>query len=161
MKKLKEYMMEGVFDEEDQMKSIDKAKEVHEFFAMLDALDKVGHKSKYSSRKYNEDAIGNKLNIGDLVYIKSSSSNKYDVTERFGVIYRIDKEADRFTGGTIHVYIGKNRDFDKNIKYFNNLDKINSNAMYHLTKTSCMCSSEVFLVKNAKQVNSSTISKIL
>lgn len=169
MKKLKEYVIEGVFDEEDQMKSIDKAKEMHEFFSILDTLDKIGHKSKYSSRKYDEDALGNKLNIGDLVYIKSNSSNKFEVDERFGIIYKIDKERDRFCGGTINVYVGKNHDFDKNLKFYTqelrlSLDKINinnPNVIYNLSKTSCLSSSEVILVKKAKQISPATISKIL
>ena len=156
-------ILEGIFDEEEQIKLIDNAKDVHEFFAMLDALDKVGHKSKFSSRKYNEDALGNKLNVGDLVYIKSSSSNKFDVNEKFGIIFNINKEPDPYCHGTITVYVGKNRDFDKNIKYYEEgkINITNPYVIYKLATTSCMKSSEVFLVKKAKQVNSSTISKIL
>ena len=139
------------------------------FFSILDTLDEIGHKSKYSSRKYDEDALGNKLNIGDLVYIRSNSSNKFEVNERFGIIYKIHKERDRFCGGTIYVYVGKNHDFDKNLKFYTqelklNLDKINinnPNVILNLSKTSCLSSSEVILVKKAKQVSPATISKIL
>ena len=156
-------ILEGIFDEEEKMKSMGNVKDVHVFFTTLDALDKVGEKSKYGARKYNEDALGNKLNIGDLVLIKSRSTNKYEVSDRFGIIYRIYDIPDRLCGGTICVYVGKNRDFDENLKYYDE-NKLNINdpsVIRNLAKVSCLSSYEVILVKKAKQVSPATISKIL
>lgn len=72
MKKLKEYVIEGVFDEEEQMKSIDKNADELNYIKIISNLDKMDLEN--ATRKKDEDAFGNKIEKGDLLYrIKGSS----------------------------------------------------------------------------------------
>ena len=72
MKKLKEYVTEGVFDDEEQMKSIDKNADELKYIKIISNLNKMDLEN--ATRKEDEDALGNKIEKGDLLYRINSYS---------------------------------------------------------------------------------------
>lgn len=76
----------------------------------LDILDNI---NKPRTRKYDEDMLGNKLHIGDVVYVKSSTSNAaatVNYGDKYGIIYKISEQSSPFNA-SISVYFGKNKNF--------------------------------------------------
>lgn len=58
---------------------------------------------KGTNKTFGEDAVGNKLEVGDLVYIRTNNEGYYRNTDRtFGIIYNLNDKSDT----CIQCYLG-------------------------------------------------------
>lgn len=174
MKDLNKYIKESILDDEEVLiDDVKKALKESIFIEELRALVELSNK-RNKTLPFDEDALGNKLEVGDLVYIRIGEfdGGYYRLTDRhYAIIYDIDNSKK----APICCYLG--------IDYPNAFNKIKDDILSgKITKEMLLKNPmryndvgregtaiklknfsphQVFLVKKAKNVNIHTIHKLM